>query len=149
MPFPPTPSNTPTNTPTPSVTATVTPTITPSNTQCPDISPTPTTTITATPTITPSPTPCPCVCGAEIINNNDFSIDYSYTTCDELTYSGTIAASATFVLTCVEPTIYVKYGSITTSASATITYGACITFPTPTPTPTVTPTVTPVPTIYL
>jgi hypothetical protein len=147
MPFPPTPSITPSNTPTSSVTPSNTPTNTPSGTQCPGLSPTPTNTMTTTPTITPSSTPCPCVCGAEVINNNEFSITYSYVDCYDITYSGTIAGSSTLILPCIEPTIYVKFGSITTSATAIITYGACITPVTPTPTATNTPTISVTPTL--
>lgn len=146
MPFPPTPSQTPSNTPTSSITPSITPTQTPSLSACIGTSPTPTPSITATPSITPSTTPCTCVCGASVVNNESFTIAYSYIDCYNNFYSGTIPSSATLTLTCIEPTIYVKYGSIQTSGSSTITYGACITPVTPTPTPTITPTNTITPT---
>jgi hypothetical protein len=81
-----------------------------------------------------------------VINNNEFSITYSYVDCYNVSFSGTIAGSSTLIITCIEPENYIKYGSITTSATATITYGSCITPPTPTPTPTNTPTISVTPT---
>lgn len=148
MPFPPTPSQTASNTPTPSITASNTPTQTPSGSNCIGTSPTPTPSITATPTITPSSTPCPCVCGASVVNNESFTLAYSYIDCYNNFFSGTIPVSATLVLPCIEGNeIYVKYGSIQTSGSSTITYGSCITPATPTPTPTATSTpISPTPT---
>lgn len=148
MPFPPTPSQTASNTPTPSITASNTPTQTPSGSNCIGTSPTPTPSITATPTITPSSTPCPCVCGASVVNNELFTLAYSYIDCYNNFFSGTIPVSGTLVLPCIEGNeIYVKYGSIQTSGSSTITYGSCITPATPTPTPTATSTpISPTPT---
>lgn len=143
MPFPSTPSNTPSNTPTPSITPSNTPTQTPSGSACVGTSPTPTPSITATPSITPTSTPCACVCGASIVNNELFTLSYSYIDCYDNFFSGTIPVSATLVLPCIEGNeIYVKFGSIQTSGSSTITYGSCQNPPTQTPTPTVTSTPT-------
>lgn len=136
----PTPSNTPTNTSTPSTTPTNT--LTPTNTETPTVTPTNTLTPTntTTPTITPTSTPCPCVCGASIQNDSAGSITYQYTDCLDVVYSGTILVGATLILPCGEPSIYVKYGSISTSGPSTITYGSCGEPPTPTPTSSITPT---------
>lgn len=116
-----------------------------SKTSC--ATPTPTATVTQTPT----PTHCDCVCGFSVQNDNAFSITVTWLDCYGTSLSGTANANSTFVVACGDPASnYTKYGSVVAVGASSITYGSCITAPTPTPTvtpsqtmtPTITPTIT-------
>jgi len=106
--------------------------------------------------MTPPPTHCDCVCGFSVQNDNAFSISVTWLDCYGTSFSGTAGANSTFVVPCGDPpSSYIRYGSVVAVGATSITYGSCITAPTPTPTntptntitPTKTPTVTPTNTI--